>query len=49
MGDLSRNVPVLSVGGMAKEFLVPGWRVGWILIHDRAGAFAKVRQVDVWR
>lgn len=44
MGELSVNVPVLVIGGMAKEFLVPGWRVGWILIHDRHNAFANVRK-----
>jgi len=31
---LARNVPVLTVDGLAKRFLVPGWRMGWILIHD---------------
>ncbi|KAI8870230.1 tyrosine aminotransferase [Ramicandelaber brevisporus] len=31
---LTRNVPVLSVGGLAKQYLVPGWRMGWILVHD---------------
>lgn len=28
------HVPVLSFGGIAKEFVVPGWRVGWVTIHD---------------
>ena len=31
----SGDVPVLSVGGLAKEFIVPGWRVGWIVIHEK--------------
>ncbi|XP_069758002.1 tyrosine aminotransferase isoform X2 [Narcine bancroftii] len=35
LGSLSRNVPILSCGGLAKRWLVPGWRMGWILIHDR--------------
>lgn len=21
--------------GIAKEFVVPGWRVGWLVIHDK--------------
>lgn len=35
IGSQSVNVPVLSVGGISKQFVVPGWRLGWILIHDR--------------
>lgn len=38
------EVPVLSVGGLAKEFIVPGWRVGWITIHD---AIQHPRLIDV--
>ena len=41
IASLSKNVPVLSCGGLAKKYLVPGWRVGWILIHDRNGRFKK--------
>lgn len=35
MSSLSKTVPVLSCGGLTKRFLVPGWRMGWIVIHDR--------------
>jgi tyrosine aminotransferase len=35
LASLSTNVPVLSCGGLAKVFLVPGWRVGWLVLHDR--------------
>lgn len=35
VSSLSKNVPVLSCGGLTKRFLVPGWRMGWIIIHDR--------------
>lgn len=31
----SSRVPVLSCGGLTKKYLVPGWRLGWILVHDR--------------
>ena len=37
IASLSEDVPVLSCGGISKEFLVPGWRLGWIAIHDRNG------------
>lgn len=39
----NREVPVLSVGGIAKQYLVPGWRVGWLLIHDRHNRINHVR------
>lgn len=39
MASLSTDVPILSCGGLAKRWLVPGWRMGWILIHDRNDLF----------
>ena len=43
--SLSTDVPVLTVGGLAKKWLVPGWRIGWILIHDPTHRrFQAVRQ-----
>ena len=44
VSSLSRNVPVLSCGGLTKRFLVPGWRLGWIVIHDRNNAFKDLRK-----
>eukprot|EP00761_Pharyngomonas_kirbyi_P007813 gb/GECH01007824.1/.p1 GENE.gb/GECH01007824.1/~~gb/GECH01007824.1/.p1 ORF type:complete len:417 (+),score=66.46 gb/GECH01007824.1/:1-1251(+) len=41
LASLSHTVPILSVGGLAKQYLVPGWRVGWILVHDRQEIFAR--------
>ena len=38
------TVPVLTVGGIAKEFMVPGWRLGWVACHDRGGALSTVWQ-----
>jgi tyrosine aminotransferase len=43
IASLTTTVPVLSIGGMAKEFLVPGWRVGWITVHDRNDVLAPIR------
>lgn len=31
----SRHVPVFLCGGTAKQFMVPGWRVGWVVVCDR--------------
>jgi len=39
IAKLSKNVPVLSCGGLTKRYLVPGWRLGWITLHDRNGIF----------
>jgi tyrosine aminotransferase len=42
--SLAQDVPVFTISGIAKQFLVPGWRVGWIAIHDPAGRLAALRQ-----
>lgn len=42
ISSLSKNVPVLSCSGLTKRFLVPGWRTGWIIIHDRQNRLAEV-------
>ncbi|EAA06243.4 tyrosine aminotransferase [Anopheles arabiensis] len=44
VSTLSQRVPVLSCGGLTKRFLVPGWRMGWIIVHDRDGVFGEVRR-----
>lgn len=44
VSSLSKKVPVLSCGGLTKRFLVPGWRMGWIVIHDRDNLFQDVRK-----
>ncbi|KAJ1979859.1 hypothetical protein H4R33_005620 [Dimargaris cristalligena] len=44
LAQLTHTVPILTVGGLAKQWLVPGWRVGWILIHDRQQLFSQVRR-----
>uniref|UniRef100_A0A8D2M6P5 Tyrosine aminotransferase n=1 Tax=Zonotrichia albicollis TaxID=44394 RepID=A0A8D2M6P5_ZONAL len=47
IATLSTNVPVLSCGGLAKRWLVPGWRMGWILIHDRRDIFGNEVRTNV--
>jgi len=44
LSSLSASVPVLEVGGIAKQYMVPGWRVGWALVHDRDGKMHQVRR-----
>jgi tyrosine aminotransferase len=43
MAILEPHIPLLTCGGLAKRFLVPGWRVGWILIHDQIRALNQIR------
>ena len=43
LASLSEHVPVLTVGGLAKLYIVPGWRLGWIVINDRNGILSQVR------
>lgn len=43
IASLTKTVPILTCGGLTKRFLVPGWRMGWISIHDKTGAFTEVR------
>jgi tyrosine aminotransferase len=42
--EVSKNVPILHVGGLAKKFMIPGWRLGWIVLHDRHGQLEDVRK-----
>lgn len=35
MADMGRKVPVIIASGLGKQYLLPGWRVGWIVFHDR--------------
>jgi len=38
--SVASNVPVLSVCALSKKWLAPGWRLGWITVHDAEGAFS---------
>jgi len=43
IATLSKTTPVLAVGGLSKIYLVPGWRLGWVLIHNRNNLFKEVK------
>ncbi|GAV74053.1 Aminotran_1_2 domain-containing protein [Cephalotus follicularis] len=34
MGELAYIVPVLTLGSISKTWIVPGWRLGWIVLND---------------
>lgn len=44
MAQLTDSVPIISAGGIAKQFLVPGWRLGWLTLHDRHGRLGAVSE-----
>ena len=41
MAALTDTVPVLSAGGLSKRFLVPGWRLGWLVAFDKGGVLER--------
>ncbi|XP_071091533.1 tyrosine aminotransferase-like [Haliotis cracherodii] len=43
IASLTKDVPVLSCGGLTKRYLVPGWRLGWIIINDRHDVLTQVK------
>ncbi|CAG8677900.1 308_t:CDS:2, partial [Racocetra fulgida] len=43
IASLTKTVPILKVSGLAKRYLVPGWRVGWIFVYDQNGILDEIR------
>jgi hypothetical protein len=37
MSAVAHHTPVLTVGGISKRWLVPGWRLGWLILNDPVG------------
>jgi tyrosine aminotransferase len=33
--QLGRQVPVITASSLSKQYLLPGWRVGWLTFHDK--------------
>lgn len=44
IASLSKNVPILTCSALSKRFLVPGMRLGWIVLSDRHDTLKDVRQ-----
>jgi tyrosine aminotransferase len=42
MSELTDNVPILSCNAISKRFILPGWRFGWVAIHDPKNYLNKV-------
>jgi len=46
MGVFGSVAPVLTLGSISKRWVVPGWRLGWIVCNDPNGVFHKTKVVD---
>ena len=33
--SIQSQVPIITVSGLGKQYLVPGWRLGWLVFHDK--------------
>lgn len=41
MGEFASLVPVVTLGSLSKRWIVPGWRLGWIVTNDPNGLLRK--------
>ncbi|GJN25386.1 hypothetical protein PR202_gb13208 [Eleusine coracana subsp. coracana] len=46
MGVFGSVAPVLTLGAISKRWVVPGWRLGWIVTNDPNGVFQRTKLVD---
>jgi len=44
IASLSKNVPVLACSGVTKRFILPGMRLGWLIINDRDDKLQQIRR-----
>lgn len=42
--SLGVDVPVLTIGSMSKTYLVPGWRMGWVVVNDPTGVLSELKE-----
>ena len=39
VAEMSEDVSCITVGGAAKQYMIPGYRVGWAIVHERPGGY----------
>ncbi|MCF7886092.1 MAG: aminotransferase class I/II-fold pyridoxal phosphate-dependent enzyme [Candidatus Marinimicrobia bacterium] len=44
IASLSEDVPVITFGGLSKNYIMPGWRVGWAIFHDPLNVMSEYRK-----
>lgn len=47
MGVFGNTVPVITLGSISKRWVVPGWRIGWLVTNDTQGILQKSGLVDI--
>lgn len=40
--QLDTETPMICTGSLSKIFCLPGWRCGWIIVHNRGGYYDKI-------
>ncbi|OVA11519.1 Aminotransferase [Macleaya cordata] len=46
MGVFGSIAPVLTLGSISKRWIVPGWRLGWLVTSDPNGVLKETKVVD---
>jgi tyrosine aminotransferase len=51
--EVDTKIPIITMGAISKIYGVPGWRLGWIIVHNRGGYFddilAKMKTISmIW-
>ncbi|KVI04293.1 probable aminotransferase TAT2 [Cynara cardunculus var. scolymus] len=46
MGVFGSITPVITLGSISKRWIVPGWRLGWLIINDPNGVLKKHRIIE---
>ncbi|PON74833.1 Tyrosine/nicotianamine aminotransferase [Trema orientale] len=46
MAEFASLVPVLTLGSISKRWIVPGWRLGWLVTNDPNGILKKTGIVE---
>ncbi|CAH8355974.1 unnamed protein product [Eruca vesicaria subsp. sativa] len=49
MATFSNIVPVMTLGSISKGWCLPGWRTGWLALHDLDGVFESTKVVSAAR
>ncbi|KAM7255971.1 hypothetical protein ACFE04_011712 [Oxalis oulophora] len=46
MGVFSLTVPIITLGSISKRWIVPGWRIGWLITNDHHAILKDTGIVD---
>jgi len=44
IASLADDIPVITFGGLSKNYIMPGWRVGWAIFSDPTAVMADYRE-----